>query len=244
MENQSLALNSIPEDSAFSIQGFEHAQRISKMLADSTIVPEIYRGKVSNCIIALEMANRMSVSPLMVMQNMHIIKGKPGWSSTFIIGSLNTCGRFTELDFRQVGEKGADSYGYEAFANSKKTGKELVSPVVDWLMVKGEGWLSKDGSKWRTMPELMFRYRSAAFFGRLHAPDILMGMHAIEEIMDIAPTIINPLVTESITVEDLMLLAEDKMDKMNADDFTEAKRIIDNKEFKSYAKLKAKLQAL
>jgi hypothetical protein len=194
MENtQNLpAVNAIPEESAFSLQGFEHAQRISKMLADSTIVPEVYRGKVSNCIIALEMANRIGVSPLMVMQNMHIIKGKPGWSSAFIIASLNTCGRFTDLDFRQVGEKGSDSYGYEAFANSKKTGKELVSPVVDWAMVKGEGWLSKDGSKWRTMPELMFRYRAAAFFGRLHAPDILMGMHAAEEIMDVEATVIQP----------------------------------------------------
>lgn len=204
------AINNIPEDSAFSFQGFEHAQRISKMLADSTIVPEVYRGKVSNCIIALEMANRIGVSPLMVMQNMHIIKGKPGWSSPFIIASLNTCGRFTELDFRQVGQKGTDSYGYEAFANSKKTGKELVSPVVDWAMVKAEGWYSKEGSKWKTMSELMFRYRAAAFFGRLHAPDILMGMHAAEEIMDIAATVIEPEVKrEDKEAERIALLIKD-----------------------------------
>lgn len=193
MENtQNLpVINSIPEESAFSLQGFEHAQRISKMLADSTIVPEIYRGKVSNCIIALEMANRIGVSPLMVMQNMHIISGKPGWSSTFIIGSLNTCGRFTtDLDFRQVGDKGTDTYGYEAFATSKKTGKELVGPAVDWAMVKGEGWLAKNGSKWKTMSELMFRYRAAAFFGRLHAPDVILGMHAVEEIMDVEATVV------------------------------------------------------
>ena len=35
------------------------------------------------------------------------------------------------------------------------------------------------------MPELMMRYRAAAFFGRLYAPEITMGMHSVEEIIDI-----------------------------------------------------------
>jgi hypothetical protein len=65
------ALSSQPEEGTFSIQGFDHAQRISKMLSESTLVPEVYRGKVSNCLIALEMANRIGASPLMVMQNLH-----------------------------------------------------------------------------------------------------------------------------------------------------------------------------
>jgi hypothetical protein len=35
------------------------------------------------------------------------------------------------------------------------------------------------------MPELMMRYRAAAFFGRLYAPEITMGMHTTEEVIDI-----------------------------------------------------------
>jgi hypothetical protein len=35
------------------------------------------------------------------------------------------------------------------------------------------------------MPELMMRYRAAAFFGRLYAPEITMGMHSVEEVVDI-----------------------------------------------------------
>jgi hypothetical protein len=45
--------------------------------------------------------------------------------------------------------------------------------------------VSKAGSKWKTMPELMMRYRAAAFFGRLYAPEITMGMHSVEEVVDI-----------------------------------------------------------
>jgi hypothetical protein len=207
MESQ---LQIVNEEETFSIKGFDHAQRIAKVLADSDLVPTQYKGKISNCLIALEMSNRIAASPLMVMQNLHVIQGKPSWSSTFTIASLNTCGRFTKLNFRQVGQKDTDSYGYEAYAKDKKTGEELVSPAVTWEMVKSEGWLQKPGSKWKTMPELMFRYRSAAFFGRLHAPDVLMGMHTADELIDIEPVVIAPEVTkESKENERIELMIKD-----------------------------------
>lgn len=177
------------EEGAFSIQGFDHAQRIAKMLAESSLVPEIYRTKPANCLIALEMANRIGASPLMVMQNLHVIQGRPSWSSPFIIASINTCGRFTKLNFRKSGE--GDDYGYEAFAKDKKSNEELVGPKITWKMVKDEGWLGKPGSKWKTIPELMFQYRAAAFFGRLHAPDVLMGMQTVEEVQDVHAVVVD-----------------------------------------------------
>jgi hypothetical protein len=53
-------------------------------------------------------------------------------------------------------------------------------------MAKAEGWIDKTGSKWKTMPELMLKYRAAAFFGRLYAPEIMMGLYSADEIVDIA----------------------------------------------------------
>jgi hypothetical protein len=189
METAVQKINDVPKFDTFSVQGFAHAERIAIMLADSTLVPDQYRGKtgIANSLIALEMANRIGASPLMVMQNLHVIKGRPSWSSPFIIASLNTCGRFTKLNFRKDGE--GDEYGYEAYCKDKASGEELVGPKVTWKMVKAEGWLSKDGSKWKTMPELMFQYRAAAFFGRLHAPDVLMGMQTVEEVTDVQYTV-------------------------------------------------------
>jgi hypothetical protein len=168
-----------PKDSAFSIEAFDHAQRVAKMLASSSLIPQGYQGRVDNCLIALEMSHRIGASPLMVMQNLHIIQGKPSWSSPFIIASINT--KIGKLKWRKSGE--GEAYGYEAYVTT--TDGELVSPKVDWAMVKKEGWLDKPGSKWKTMPELMFQYRSAAFFGRLHCPEILMGMQTLEEVIDV-----------------------------------------------------------
>lgn len=207
MENQLTTLTP-PADGVFSIQGFDHAQRVAKMLSSSSLVPSDYRGRIENCLIALEMSARIGASPMMVMQNLHIIQGRPSWSSPFIIASLNSCGRFEPLRFRQVGEPSNDTYGYEVVTKDKK-GNELVGPAVTWAMVKSEGWLAKNGSKWKTMPELMFRYRAAAFFGRLYAPDILMGMQTAEEIIDIAPTVVEQPAQVDKEAERLNLLIKD-----------------------------------
>jgi len=165
----------------FAPAQFEHAQRIAKVLSSSDLVPTQYKNNVANTLVALEMANRMGASPLMVMQNLHIIHGRPSWGSSFIIASLNSCGRFTTLRF--VG----DANKCKAVATDKATGEVLEGPTVSLEMAKAEGWLDKAGSKWKTMPELMLKYRAAAFFGRLYAPEVLMGMQTSEEVIDITP---------------------------------------------------------
>jgi hypothetical protein len=108
-------------DSLFSLNVFEHAQRVAIMLAKSDLIPQNYRGKVENTMIALEMAHRIKVSPLMVMQNLHVIQGRPSWSSPFIIATLNSCGRFPSgLKFKFTGDKSTDAYGCEAWARDKE----------------------------------------------------------------------------------------------------------------------------
>jgi hypothetical protein len=186
MENQ-LAITQNQNLTAFSgTAGFEAAQRMAKALVSSDLVPEQYRGpeKIGNALIALEMSQRIGASPLAVMQNLHIIHGRPSWSSSFIIAALNACGRFSLLRFAVEGT-GDDARCY-AYALDKSTGDTLEGPPVSIAMAKAEGWYGKNGSKWKSMPELMLRYRAAAFFGRLYAPDVLSGMHSADEVEDIA----------------------------------------------------------
>ena len=162
---------------------FELAQRIAKALSESSLVPTEYRQNVPNCLIALEMANRIGCSPLFVAQNLYVIQGRPSWSSTFIIASINSCKRFSPLRFEVTGE--GMQRQCVAWAVELRTGERLESPIVSMAMAKAEGWYDKNGSKWKTMPDLMLRYRSAAFFGRLYAPEMLLGMQAAEEVQDV-----------------------------------------------------------
>ena len=173
---------------------FDFMQRQAQMLASSALVPKEFSlsdaknqqekaVKIANVVIALEMANRIGASPLSVMQNLYIVNGKPSWSSTFIIAAINGCGRFSAMRFEMTGT--GDNRTCVAVATEKATGERLESPPVSIEIAKAEGWFSKAGSKWKTMPELMLRYRCATLFGRLYAPEILMGMRSAEELEDI-----------------------------------------------------------
>lgn len=169
----------------FDLEGFELLQRVAKAFASSTLVPEAYRGNVPNCMIALNLASRLRADELMVMQNLYIVHGNPGWSSKFLIASVNTCGRFETLRYEWRGEEGADNYGCRAWTIEKSTGERLNGVWIDWKMVKAEGWSKKSGSKWLTMADQMFIYRSAAFWQRGYAPEISMGLSTAEELHDV-----------------------------------------------------------
>jgi hypothetical protein len=184
----STALTTTSSGSVFSgIQAFEDAQRIAKALASSTLIPPQFQGQqgFANCLVALEIANRMRMSPFQVMQNLHIIHGRPSWSSQFIIGLINGCGRFSPLRYEVTGQ--GDTLACTCVATELKTGEELHGPTVTMAMAKKEGWSTKSGSKWQTMPDLMIRYRAAAFWGRLYIPELLVGIQSQEEVVDIEP---------------------------------------------------------
>ena len=73
-----------------------------------------------------------------------------------------------------------------AHAKSLDTGEVVESAPVSMELAVKEGWYGKNGSKWQTMPEVMLRYRAAAFFGRVYAPDLLMGFQSQEEAEELA----------------------------------------------------------
>lgn len=168
-------------------QGFEALQRVGRAFCASSLVPESYRGaqNLANTVIAVEMASRMGASPLMVMQNLYIVHGRPAWSSQFLVAAFNSCKRFSSIGYRFTGKKGDDSWGCYAFAKDLATGEMREGPEVTIAMAKKEGWYSKNGSKWQTIPQLMLTYRAATFFIRTTAPELTMGLRPVDEMEDI-----------------------------------------------------------
>ena len=208
-----------------SLAGFELMQRIAKMFTTSELVPTIYRevipargktpakqnpGAMANCVVALNMAVRLQADPLMVMQNLYIIEGRPAWSAQWIVAQINTSGRFSPLRFdvtkpapeREIQytetEWKQDRDGrnipaevvkklkirdqtFVAWAVEKETGDRLEGIPVTIEMAVKEGWMTRKGSKWQTIPELMGRWRAASFFGRQYCPERLMGLPSDEE---------------------------------------------------------------
>lgn len=79
---------------------FQLAFQMAKGLSQSTLVPMTFQNNPANCLIAIEQANRLNISPLACMQNLHVIQGRPSFSSSFIIGLINASGKYDmELQF-------------------------------------------------------------------------------------------------------------------------------------------------
>lgn len=165
--------------------GWALIQRVANALAQSTLVPQQFQANIPNCIICLEMAQRIGASPLMVAQNLYVVHGRPGWSAKFLIASFNQCGRFSAIRYEWVGTRGRDDWGCRAWATEKATGEKIVGPLITIGLAKAEKWFDKSGSKWQTIPELMLQYRAAAWMVNTHAPEISMGLNTAEEIGDV-----------------------------------------------------------
>lgn len=247
--------NNDVEVSFNTYRGFQAMHNMAETLAHSTIIPEQFRttimvkdrydnqakkwlykaeqnpSGVSNCIVALNMAQRLGADPMMVMQNLYLIDGRPSWSSQFIIAAINSSGRYSPLRFEVTGgdqeievpyattewvynkstqkrepvesnnTAKVKNYTCIAWVVEKETGERLESSPISMELAVKEGWYQKNGSKWQTMPEQMLRYRAASFFGRIYAPDLLMGLRSTEEeqerIIDVTPEQNNAVVSTS-----------------------------------------------
>lgn len=164
-----------------SAEKWELATKMAASLAKSTIVPKEFQNNANNALIAIEMASRLRTSPLMVMQHLYVVYGRPSWSAQYVIAMINGSGKYDmELQF----EEKADDKGkpHSCMCWTEKDGRKVTGPVVTMDLAKAEGWYDKNGSKWKTMPQMMLRYRAASFFGRMNCPDLMMGMYTREEV--------------------------------------------------------------
>lgn len=180
-------MNAIVEHRPRDVERFELMQREARMFSISPLVPAHLRqggeqAALANCFIALGMARAMGENPIMVLQNIHIINGRAGWSSQYMIARANASGVFKGRIGWAVTGAGA-SLSVTAFATLAETGQR-VEVAVDMEMASAEGWTKNP--KYKSMPEVMLRYRAAAFLVRFYAPEVMMGYHTAEEVEDLA----------------------------------------------------------
>ena len=173
----------------YSTAAMNQLQKITDVFNKSSLAPETYRGTQNwgNCAIVLSMAARMNADPLMMLQNVYVVYGQPAMSSKMMIALFNQCGRYDSIHYKETGKKGTDSHGCIAWAKEKATGEVLEGPEITIKVAKDEGWYDKSGSKWKTMPDQMLRYRAASWFIRTTAPELSIGFQTTDEVIDVTP---------------------------------------------------------
>jgi len=169
-----------------SIANFKEAYVMAQNLAKSSLIPQAYQNKPMDCLIAIDISNRMGVSPMVVMQNLWVVRGVPSWSGKACMGIIRSCNRYKNVKVNYTGERDKDTWGCYISAVDVSTGEEIRGVEVTIGMAKKEGWYSKTGSKWQTIPELMLSYRASAFFANVYCPNEIMGFKVEGEVEDIA----------------------------------------------------------
>lgn len=195
-------------------------QKVAKVYAASSFLPSAWRKlpeseRLANLIIIINRAAALKCDPLLLLQNLNIIAGQMCWKSTFLLQLLMANGwAGAKYDF--AGDPtspdfwGNDAHGCTFSAINPATGERETGTKITVAMISGEGWLSREGSKWRTMPEQMLKYRAVAFFARSNAPAVMGGFMAQDEIEDIvaqerapAPMVSPPMVIEAAPPKEL-----------------------------------------
>ena len=162
---------------------YNQALQMAQLLAKSELIPQAYRNKPAECLIAIDIGNRIGIPPIVVMQNSQVVYGKFTWNGSACKSMIDGCGKYQYTRFVEVGEKDKDNYGLylEAVDNY---GNIVKGVTVTVGMAKAEGWYDRN-PKWKNVTELMLRYRASAFFMRTECASIAMGFHTKEEVEDV-----------------------------------------------------------
>lgn len=172
------------------LQSFADNWKIAQQYAKSDLIPDNYKNKPENVIIALGMSSKMNLDLFTIMQNLDIVKGKARWNGSFCRTLIEKTGKYKDLDLIYTGEKDKDTFGCYLQAVRKNDGKIVKGAEITVGMAKAEGWWSKkdkygkETSKWQSLTELMLGYRAMSFFARMHCPEALSGVYTGEEIED------------------------------------------------------------
>ncbi len=159
----------------------DSAARACGALAKSKIVPEHLRGDTGSILACLDISQTLGCSVYMVMQNIYAVHGRMGFSGQFCISALNRCPQYKRIEYRYLNDRDCTD-GMQVIGHRTDGYLDYGTPITP-AMVKAEGW-SKN-SKWQTMADQMYRYRSAAFFVRAYCPEVLMGFQTADELRDL-----------------------------------------------------------
>lgn len=167
------------------VQNYSNNWKLAEKLAESSLLPDEFKGHPENVLIALGMAEKMGLDPFTICQNLHIIRGKLSWSGAFCKSLIEQSGKYKDLDYVYFGEENTDERGCYLEATRVRDGKRIQGNKVTVKLAKDEKWWTTN-PKWRTMTDQMLGYRSAAFFARLYCGEMLNGIMTTEENIDIS----------------------------------------------------------
>lgn len=165
------------DDSLFSPNLYDHYQKVSVMLSQSSIVPNAYRKKPEDIFVAMAMGYQLGFPIEQSLQDIALINGRPClWGDGLLSLALNhpDC---QSIDEEPIFDSDNNLFGYRCTVTRK--GHKPHVKHFTLQDAKSAGLLSRS-PVWKTYPERMLQMRARSFAIRDKFADALRGLRIAE----------------------------------------------------------------
>lgn len=173
----------IQRPSGFALQprNLDEAMQMATMLSQSQMVPNCYKGKQQDTLVAMMMGSELGLNPIQALQNIAVINGRPSIYGDALMALVQNHPAFGGIEesfddasmtatctvHRKGGSKHTQSFSQQDAATAKLWGK---------------------AGPWSQYPKRMLQMRARGFALRSQFADALAGLITREEAEDMPVT--------------------------------------------------------
>lgn len=176
MGNNSTDIASRQVGFSLTPQSLEEAMKYADIIAQSDVVPQDYRGKPGNVLVAIQMGQEIGLPPLQALQNISVINGRPCVWGDALIGIARS-----HPACEYINETFDEKTMTATCRVKRKGGPEEVRTFS--LADAEKAGLTKKGP-WQQYLKRMLQMRARGFAIRDVFPDALRGLALAEEVSD------------------------------------------------------------
>lgn len=161
------------------VESFDQAIKVADYINKSALVPDSYRGKPADIVIAMQYGMELGFSPLQALWSVAVVNGRPTvWGDALPALVMSWGGDMIDEE-----PQGDDPEKWVAVCTVTRPGKEPKRKSFSWKQAKRAGLANKKGT-WQDYPEVMLLWRARGFAVRAAYPDKLKGLILAEEASD------------------------------------------------------------
>ena len=169
-------MNKLINQSSTSLETY---MQLADKLSKSGLVPEAYKGKPNNVLVAIQWGMEIGLTPMRSLQSIAIIGGKPSIYGDELLGLVKS-----HPAFRGCEEK-LDEKTMVATCTIKRDVAGEIE-VTERTFSKDDAVKSKlwERNVWKSYPKRMLQHRARGFAIRDAFPDAIKGIITYEELRD------------------------------------------------------------
>lgn len=156
-------------------QTFDGKFQMAQVLAQSGLLPTGLNTPQKVCV-ALEWGHELQLSPMVAVNNIAVINGKPTLSADIMAAVVKRSPEYGGIKWLQQNEKVAECEITRILSNGEK---EVITSKFTIEDAEKAGLLGRDN--WRKYPRRMLKHRCQSYGLRDMFPDILAGLYTPEE---------------------------------------------------------------